>query len=183
MNGVRIRAALVMVALAAGTVVAVKVAMDRDLQTHADYSVICPKGTVQVVVKPLPRENEIKLKLYNGTGREGAAITTAETLRHHGIKVAPVNAGDKRKPTDAVAQIYFGPKAFGAAWVMRAYFSMTTKESAGWMHFDPNEKSDVVTVVLGTRFRQLGGPTDMREAMAVLSQPTAPPGTCGVTAG
>jgi hypothetical protein len=138
---------------------------------------------VQVVVKPLPKENQIKLKLYNGTGREGAAITTADTLRHHGIKVAAVNKGDKKQPTDAVAQIYFGPKAFGAAWVMRAYFGLTSDESNAWMHFDPNGKSDVVTIVLGTRFRQLGGPTDMRESMALLSQPTAPPGTCGVTAG
>src|ERR1051326_7464304 len=121
MNGARIRAAVLMVLLAGAGVAAVTVAMSRDLQTHADYSVMCPTNQVRVVVKPLPKENQIKLKLFNGTGREGAAVTTADSLRHHGIKVADVKPADKRTPTDAVAQIYFGPKAFGAAWVMRAY--------------------------------------------------------------
>jgi hypothetical protein len=138
---------------------------------------------VQVIVKPLPRQDQINLKLYNGSGRAGAANTVAESLRHQGLHVAPVSVKDVKAVTDGTAQIYFGPKAFGAAWVMRSYFLMTTKEDAAAMHFDVNEKSDVVTVVLGRNFKQLATPSDVREAMAVLSQPVAPAGTCGVTIG
>ena len=58
----------------------------------------------------------------------------------------------------------------------------------GWalfthLHDDVSDKSDVVTVVLGKNFKQLATPSDVRAAMALLSQPTAPAGTCGITAG
>jgi hypothetical protein len=159
--------------------------MHKDTQTHASYLHDCAPGSIPVVVHPLPDETQINLKVWNGSNVPGEAEKVASDFTHRGFKVAKVGKHDNKPVFNGVAQLYYGPSTVGAAWVVRAYFLMTNldpKNPAQFdmsnMHFDPKRKSNVVDVVLGKSFRQLGARTEVNQAIAALGTPNAPPGTC-----
>lgn len=178
MNAARVRALAVVSTLVVATLVLVYVTVHRDTQTHASYAGGCPHGTIAIVTSPLPTTNTITLKIWNGSNRVGLAEQLADDFRHRGFIVEAVGEHDNKPAIDAVAGISYGPQAVGAAWVVRAYFLMTDSSSDANMHFDLKRKTDVVDVVIGKGFRQLGAPTEVNQAIAALSTPTAPPGTC-----
>ena len=121
----------------------------------------------------------ITLKIYNGTKTPGLAESLSERFRHFGFKVQPVDRKKtSRATTDAVAVITYGPKTVAAAQVVRAYFLMTDPSTDSNMQFSLKNTSPVVTVTIGSGYRQLGAPTEVHQAIAALGTPAAPPGTC-----
>jgi hypothetical protein len=180
MNVARVRAIALMSVLLIAALVLVYITLRKDNQQDTNYAASCPAGQVPVVIKPLPDVGQIDLKIYNGTKTPELASTTADNFRHHGFKVEKVGNKDNKPVTPGVAQIYFGPNTFAGAWVVRAYFLMTDPSEDRNMHFDVKNKSNIVTVILGTDFKQIGASTEVKQAIAALSQPVAPPGTCGV---
>ena len=61
--------------------------------------------------------------------------------------------------------IRYGPKAVGAAWVMRSYF---LDEAA--TEFELDRDSDVVDIVLGDRFQELATRTEVNQSIAALGR-------------
>jgi hypothetical protein len=188
MNAARIRALSVVGVLMIGASVLVFVTMHKDTQTHASYLGSCPAGSIPVVVDPLPNTDQINLKVYNGSNVPGAAENLASAFSHRGFKVANVGKHDNKPAFAGVAQLYYGPSAVGAAWVVRAYFLMTNPDpndpgrfDMRNMHFNLKRTNNVVDVVLGKDFRQLGARTEVNQAIAALGRPAAPPGTCAET--
>lgn len=188
MNAARIRALAAVSTLMVGALVLVFFTVHKDSQTNASYLNSCPKGSVAVVTSPLPDTDQISLKVWNGSNVPGQAENVAAEFTHRGFQVAKVGKKDNRPVTDAVVQLYYGPNAVGAAWVIRAYFLLTnmdpknpTQFDMSNMHFDVKSKSNVVDVVLGKAFRQLGAETEVNQAIAALGTPTAPQGTCAET--
>ncbi len=78
-----------------------------------------------------------------------------------------------KKPVTKVAALRYGPKAVGAAWLLRAYFLNQADPQ-----FDTKRTDDVVDVVIGTAFKQLATTTEVNQALAQLGDPVLPPGTC-----
>ncbi len=177
MNAARIRALSIVGFLVIAAATLAFVTVHNDTQTKANYSNTCPAGSIPVTTK-LPNEDQITLKIYNGTKTAGLAESVAERFRHSGFKVKPVGKKDNKPATNAVAVIEYGPNTVAAAQVVRAYFLMTDTSSDSNMKFNLKDSSTVVTVILGSGFRQLGAPTEVHQAIAALGQPAPPPGTC-----
>ncbi|HEY2793359.1 MAG TPA: LytR C-terminal domain-containing protein [Micromonosporaceae bacterium] len=177
MNAARIRAIAIVGVLAIAAGVLTFVAVSDDKQAHKSFATTCPAGTVAVVTDPLPNYDEINLKIYNGTKVPDLAANLAAEFSHRGFKVSKT-VSDK-PTTNHVADLYYGPKTLGAAWVVRAEFLMSDPtQNQSSMHFSLKDKSNVVEVVIGTQFKQLGAKTEVNQAIAALRTPTAPPGTC-----
>jgi hypothetical protein len=102
----------------------------------------------------------------------------AEDLHYRGYKVEKVGPHDDKPVFSGVANIYYGPNTVAAAWVIRAEFLMTSTSESSNMKFDIKSKSNVVAVVIGKGFRQLGATTEVNQAIAALGTPPAPTGTC-----
>jgi hypothetical protein len=101
----------------------------------------------------------------------------AEDFKNRKFTVVNTGNDPKGKRVDQVAILRYGPKAVGAAWLLRAYFlDQATRE------FDINRKDDLVDVVLGNQFKQLATVTEFHQALAQLGSPTLPEGTCNKNA-
>jgi len=177
----RIRAIVIVGALGLGALILSLVTVDTDTQTHASYLKSCPAKSVPVVTKPLPARSAITVKIWNGANQPGLAQTVAENMQHRGYQVQKVGPKDNKPTINNVANIYFGPNTVAAAWVVRAEFLMTNPSQASDMKFNIKSKSNVVDVVVGKGFRQLGATTEVNQAIAALGTPNAPPGTCPKT--
>jgi len=182
MNAARIRALSIVGFLVVAAGALVFYTMHRDTQTNANYSKSCPANQVPITTK-LPNEQDITLKIYNGTKTPGLAENLSERFRHSGFKVEPVNRKkDNRPAIPVVATISYGPKTVAAAQVVRAYFLMTDSSSDANMKFSLKNTSPVVAITVGSGFRQLGAPTEVHQAIAALGTPAAPAGTCATDA-
>jgi hypothetical protein len=178
MNAARIRALAIVGVLAIAAGVLTKVAISDDKQSHKSYASTCPAGTVPVVTDPLPDYDQITLKVYNGSKVPGLAANLASQFSHRGFK-ATYSKTDKPTTSD-VADLYYGPKTLASAWVVRAEFLLSDPTSSRGMHFSLKNNSNVVVVVIGKGFKQLGAKTEVNQSIAALRTPTAPPGTCAV---
>lgn len=178
MNAARIRALVIVGVLLISAIVLAKLTLSKDTQTHASYANTCPANSVKVVTNPLPDYTQITLKIWNGSKVPGRAKDIADQLSHRGFVVQNVGKHDDKPTTSDVADIYYGPKTLGAAWVVRAEFLLADRLSTQGMHFSLNNKSNVVDVVVGTGFRQLGAKTEVNQAVAALGTPLVPAGTC-----
>jgi LytR cell envelope-related transcriptional attenuator len=175
MTFARARALVVVGALFAGAAILALAALVRDSQGTLSVVAACPKGAIQVNVS-LPDDNkDVKIKVFNGTSRPGLAESVGEDFSRRGFSV------DKTKvnsPTavDQIAILRFGPKAFGAAWLLRAYFldELGTND----VQYVPQRSDDVVDVVVGKKFQELARDTEFRQALAALGQPILPTGSC-----
>lgn len=181
MNAARIRAFVILGLLMVGALIVAFLTINRDSQTHANYTSSCPTGTVPVHVSTLPPVNQIKLKIWNASLHPGLAEQVAVDFRHRGFDVAKVGAGDNKPTFAGVANIYYGPASIAGAQVVRSYLLLTGDGTSQAMHFDLKRKTDVIDVVLGKGFRQLGAKTEVNSAIAALGTPNAPPGTCSVS--
>jgi hypothetical protein len=132
----------------------------------------CPNGLVPVNLD-LPEIDRISLNIYNGTERADLAQEVAADLRMRRFTV--IKIGQARESYPDVAMIRFGPKAVGAAWVMRAFFL-----NAADTEFDPGRDTDTVDIVLGDGFLQLATRTEVNQSIAANGRPQAPAGTCAV---
>jgi hypothetical protein len=143
----------------------------------------CGSGAVRVSTR-LPPPSAIKLNIYNGTGERLAdrrianavpnlAGRVAEDLRARGFPVNKVDDNPQR--FDHIARLNYGPRAFGAAAVVRGFF-LNKAEPGG---FDRTRTDDLVDVTLGRGFTKLGSRTEVSVAWAALGRPSPPPGACG----
>ncbi|HKT00383.1 MAG TPA: LytR C-terminal domain-containing protein [Rugosimonospora sp.] len=171
MSIARVRALVLVSALVICAVVLVVLAIVRDKQGGASYGASsCPAGTVPVQTKPLPVESKIKINVYNGTTRTGLANQAADDFRSRKFTVGLVKDGSHYT---GIAVLRFGPKELAAASVVNAYFLGDAE-----LRFDIKRTDDVVDVVLGAQYKALGTPTDVKQAIAQLGNPSPPPGTC-----
>jgi hypothetical protein len=170
MSFARIRAIVVVSALVVCAAVFVTIALVKDTQTRTKVTANCPAGSILVDAK-LPESKAVKLRVYNGSGHTGEGSSVAEDFTNRRFKV--VARPKDYKHYDGVALLRYGPKAVGSAWLLRAYF-LDEADTA----FDKKRTNDVVDVVLGSDFRQLGTSTEVNQSIALLGNPQLPPGTC-----
>jgi hypothetical protein len=133
-------------------------------------SAACPSGQVPADLRlPVPRD--IRLLVEDGSGVPGRGQDVFVQLGQRGFQMVATTV--VVPPVDEVAEIRYGPRGVGAAQVMRAYFVDQVK-----LEFSIDDRDDLVEIVVGTKFRELGSKTEVNQMMARLGQPTAPPGTC-----
>jgi hypothetical protein len=178
MTFARIRAITIVSVLVVAAVIFVTVALLRDDQTGPLGGGGCPKDAV-LADTHLPEPQDVKINVYNATNPPRPGLANAVKIDFMNRKFTVVNSGPdpKGKPVDAVAVLRYGPKAVGAAWLLRAYFlDQATTD------FDINRKDALVDVVLGNQFKQLATVTEFHQALAQLGNPTLPKGTCDANA-
>jgi hypothetical protein len=108
--------------------------------------------------------------VYNGTNRAGLANAVAEDLRSRKFTTGKVK---DTKAYKGIALIQYGPHTVAAASVVNAYFLGDAE-----MQFNIKRNDDFVDVTLGAKYKALGTPTDVHQAIAQLGNPSPPPGTC-----
>jgi hypothetical protein len=133
-------------------------------------SAACPSGQVPVDLT-LPEPAKVRVMVENGSGVPGRENDVLVQLGQRGFQMLGTTASVP--PVDEVAEIRYGPRTVGAAQVLRAYFLDEAKTE-----FSINDRDDLVEIVVGTKFRELGSKTEVNQMIARLGLPTAPPGTC-----
>jgi LytR cell envelope-related transcriptional attenuator len=194
MSLARARAVAIVGILVLAAVVVVVMAVVKDKQSGASYATGgCRTGQVKVHVKPLPKPEQIKVNVYNGTGQPnpdprtakktpvinnipGLAAQVADDLRNRGFIVGTV--AERPEGYTGGAKLSFGPKTLAAASVVRAQF-VGQDDPDG---FSLKRTDDSVDVVLGSAFKELGSKTEVNQKIAQLGNPTPPPGTCDADA-
>lgn len=172
MHMTRIRALVVVGTLAIAAIVLVVVTVTRDTQEDGSQAEPCKPGHVPVSLELPESESEIKINVFNATNHTGLAANVAADFRNRRFQVDKVQDAEQDQP-DAVAILRYGPKAIGAAHLLRAYFLNESETQ-----FDLQREDAFVDVVIGGRFKQLATPTEMRQAVAILGRPKLPAGTC-----
>jgi hypothetical protein len=170
MSFARVRALVVLAVLVVAAGVFVIVAMVRDSQGTAAVANGCPAGFVPANLK-LPEAKEIKIRVYNSTDRPGLAADVAADFKNRHVQVLKQDNSSKAVP--GVAVLRYGPKAVGAAHVMRSFFLDQAKTE-----FNIKRQDDMVDVVIGGEFRQLATPTEFNQSVSALQNPAPPKGTC-----
>ncbi|WP_026212617.1 LytR C-terminal domain-containing protein [Longispora albida] len=171
----RVRAFAVVGTLLLVAVIVVTWALMHDKQAGSTSTAkSCPKGYVAVDTRQ-PPPADIKVNVYNGTDETGVAAKAADGLAKEKFKVLKTDNDPKRKTVKGVVELRYGPKTVGAAHVLRAYFLVDADAPA---EFDPKRTDDVVDVVLGAQFKQLGSPTEVKQKISALREPQLPEGTC-----
>lgn len=177
MSFARVRALAVIgiLVVAAAVFVIVAVVKDRQGGPIADASK-CAEGAVMANAK-LPRQEDVKVTIYNATNRAGVASDVANDFLSRRFKEAKVVTAAPNppvnKPGDVVAVIRFGPQTVGAAWLVRAYFLDKARPE-----FEKARQDDKVEIILGGKFQQLPTTTEVNQAIAALGNPELPEGTC-----
>lgn len=169
MTDTRARAYRVIGALAAGAAAVTAVAVVHDTQRAAMASESC--GT-KVDLKLPDGAAQVKLRVLNGTRTAGLADQVSQDFKNRGFVMG--KPAQSKAKSDQVAIIQFGPKTVGAAQWIRAFFLGDAEPQ-----FSAARTSDVIDVVVGSRYRQLATFTEVNQSLAQLGSPTAPPGTCG----
>jgi len=132
-----------------------------------------PGGTcvtpTPTVAKKLPRPQDVRVAVFNGTDEVGLASSTAEALRQRGFDV--VDVGDTQKPVGrGTAQVRYSPDELASAVVLASFFPNS--------HLFANDKSPgkTVHVWLGPNFDAV-----VASARANTKDVTPPPGEpkCG----
>jgi LytR cell envelope-related transcriptional attenuator len=170
MSFARVRAIVVAGLLAVAAAVLVTVAVVRDSQAGA-VAGGCPAGAVRANVR-LPDDNQqVIVKVFNGSGTPGRAVTVSEDFRNR--RFTTEKPAESRKKVDGVAVLRYGPEAVGKAWLVRAYFLNQADAQ-----YDPGRKGPVVDVVVGEGFQQLATFTEVSQSLVELGEPKLPPGAC-----
>jgi hypothetical protein len=177
MSFARVRALAVVGILIVAAAVFVIVAVVKDHQSGGTVDAKkCAEGSVMANAK-LPRQEDVKVTIYNATSRTGAASDVANDFLSRRFKEAKVVTAAPNppvaKPADEVAVIRYGPQTVGAAWLVRAYFLNQAEAQ-----FDKARQDDKVEIILGGKFRQLPTTTEVNQAIAALGNPELPEGTC-----
>jgi hypothetical protein len=171
MSFARVRALVVVAALTVAAIIFVVIALVRDSQTGATTADGCPDGFVMANIR-LPEPKEVKIKIFNGSGVPGLGKQVAEDFRNRKFQVDQ-KADTSTKAVKGIAVLRFGPQAVGSAHLLRAYFL----DEAEW-RYDRNHKGDVVDVIIGTDFQQLGTTTEVNQSIGTLGKPPLPEGAC-----
>jgi hypothetical protein len=175
MSFARVRALAVVGLLVVAAAVFVTIALVKDRQTGSATANECAQDAV-VVNNRLPEEKQVNLNVFNATSKPGLAGEITNDFASRGFKATVQNAAPNppaKKANEKVAIIRFGPKAVGAAWLVRAYFLDKSTDE-----FDKNRQDDKVDVILGARFQQLPTVTEVKQSIGALGNPELPEGTC-----
>jgi hypothetical protein len=173
MSFARVRALVIVGILFAGAVVAVTLAMVRDTQTVAQTVVGCPPDHVLADTR-LPENKDVKINVMNATSQPGLGEQVAADFRNREFTVVNPPTNDKRR-VEGVAVLRYGPKTVGAAQLLRAYFLDEAETE-----FDIERTDDIVDVVIGQKYRQLGTVTEVNQSIGQLGEPELPKGTCAI---
>ncbi|MBV1851505.1 LytR C-terminal domain-containing protein [Catellatospora sp. NEAU-YM18] len=175
MQMARIRAIAIVSTLAIIGIVLAVVTLTRDTQSEPPAVQRCPSGYVPANLKLPEAESDVNINVFNATNTPNLATNVASDFTNRKFKVKKVG-DEKKKLPDTVAVLRYGPKAVGAAQLLRAYFLDDAENQ-----FDIHREDDIIDVVIGGGYRQLATPTEMRQAVAQLGNPEAPDGTCAET--
>jgi LytR cell envelope-related transcriptional attenuator len=175
MSFARVRALVVVGVLFVAAAIFVVLALVRDTQADPQPDAGCPQGSVVANVRLPERPEDVKVKVYNGTTQPGLAEKVGEDFGHRGFTVDKKKS-DSPKAVDDVVVLRYGPKAVGAAWLIRAYFLNELTDSD--IQYDPKRTNDVVDVIIGKKFQQLATPTEVKQALVEMGNPITPPGAC-----
>lgn len=172
----RVRALAVVGILLTAAIVLVYITVKKDSQKHPVAIIGCKADEVPASVE-LPEPKFVKINVYNTTESAGLATSVANNLRNRKFQVGRVSNDPAHKHIDGVGALRFGPKAIGAAWLMKAYF---LNDPTLELEFDINRDNDVVDVVLGSGFRDLATVTEVNQSVAAEGEPDMSlfPGTC-----
>lgn len=173
MSFARVRALVVIAALCVAALIFALIAVLRDTQTGATTVDGCPEGYVLADIR-LPEPKDVQLKIFNGSGLTGQGQQVANDFRNRRFQVDKV-VGETNRPVDAVAVLRYGPAAVGASHLLRAYFLDEAKTE-----YNAKRPGNVVDVVIGSRFQQLGTTTEVNQSIGALGNPPLPPGACPV---
>lgn len=177
MSLARLRALVIVGVLVLTAGILVVVALVKDKQAGVANATSCPAGKVPVVLTFPEKSEDIKINIINVTGSPALASQVAEDFRSRKVTVLSEKNEPAAKPLQAVAQLKYGPKAVGTAWLVRAYFL-----NSATLQFDVKRPDDTIDVVLGTQFKQLGTTTEVNQALAAAGHPRLPAGTCDANA-
>jgi hypothetical protein len=173
MSFARVRALVVVGVLVVFALVFVVIAIVRDSQGKELTAKSCPAG-YKLVNIALPEEKDVKINVYNATTEVGLAKNVGSDFKNRKFQVLKMGDDPLKKGLSDVAALRFGPKAYGAAWLLRAYFLDQNIDR----EYDPNRTDDVVDVVLGTGFQQLATQTETRQSLAEIGRPDLPTNGC-----
>lgn len=171
MSFARVRALVVIAALTVAAIIFVITAVVRDSQSGGPKVGGCPDGYVLANIK-LPEPKDVKIKVYNGSGTPGQGEQVAGDFRNRKFQVDK-KVGNAPKAVEGVAVLRYGPEAVGAAHLLRAYFLDEAETQ-----YDRKRKGDVVDVIIGTEFQQLGTTTEVNQSIGALGNPPLPEGAC-----
>jgi hypothetical protein len=183
MSIARARALAFLGVLVVCALILVTVAVLKDKQSGSDYNALrCQAGAIKISTR-LPDPSKIKINVFNGTGNAdkngksvggvpGLAGQVADEFRNRGFVV--VTVADRPQKYGGVAKLTYGPKEVGGAAVVQAYF-LGNNDPGG---FDVKRTDDVVDVVIGSSYENLGTKTEVNQKIAQLGNPSPPPGTC-----
>jgi len=172
MSFARVRALVIVGAMVLSAVVFVVVALVRDTQGGMTEAEGCPQGYVVANVR-MREQKDVKINVYNATDIPGLASRVATDFRNRKFQVVGEGNDPLKKTVDGVAELRFGPKAFGSGHLLRAYFLDQAK-----VEYDPQREDDVVDVVLGNAFQQLATTTEVNQSLVELGKPQLPAQTC-----
>ncbi|HYN95654.1 MAG TPA: LytR C-terminal domain-containing protein [Pilimelia sp.] len=174
MSFARVRALVVVGVLSIAAIVFVVVAVVRDSQSEATAVDGCPAGYVVANVE-LPEPKQVRLRLTNATNTPGLGRQVANDFRNRRFQVDG-RVVDAKQALEGNAALRFGPKAVGAAQLVAAYFLDDVER-----FYDRNRKDNLVDVVIGTEFQQLGTTTEVNQSIGALGKPAVPKGACAAT--
>lgn len=143
-------------------------AIFKDTQGSEATEQQCRPGAVPADTE-LPNQSDVTVNVFNAGDQDGLAGQVANTLRRRGFKTAKVE--NIRRSLQTPAEIWYGPKGVGAAYLMSAQL-LDAK-----LVFDLKRKDATIDLLLGNTFKQLNTTTEVKQAIRDL-RPSAPPGTC-----
>ena len=155
--------------------VLVAVAIVKDRQDDRTQAENCAANAVPANLKLPSDADQMKIRVLNGTDTPSQASQVAEAFKSRKVQV--VEEKSEGKKIANVAVIRYGPSQVGSAWYLNAFFL-----NEATLAFDINRKDDVIDVVVGAKFRQLGSSTEVNQALAAAGNPTLPAGTCDANA-
>jgi hypothetical protein len=169
----RVRALLVVVTMAVLAATFVVWAIMRDSQTKDDTATArrCAEGE-KPAATAIPEPKKLTINVYNDTDQRGLAKRVADHLKAEGFKVAKVAQDPDPNVVKGTAEIRFGPKGLGGAYLLSAYFQKAD------MLPDTERNDDTVDVVLGQEFKQIATPAEVNDALRMIGEPSPPAGMC-----
>ena len=172
MSFARLRALIIVGVLVVVATIFVVVAIVRDKQDDLVVAADCQAGDVPANLKMPDDNKDIKLNVFNATTSPGLASQVANDFRSRQFTVLKEGTAPP-PPLQAVAEIRYGPKTVGSAWVVSAFLlNDATKK------FDISRTDDTIDVVIGTRYLELATFTEQRQSLGQAGVPVLPPGTC-----
>ena len=173
MTFARVRALVVVSILVILAGVFVGYALIEDSQKGKSVAEKCPDGW-KVVDLNLREAEDIKITVLNATDRPNLAGSVANDFSNRGFQVE--KKGNAKTAVNGVAVLRYGPKAVGAAHLVRAYFLDEAEAQ-----YDPERTDDIVDVIIGKDFKQLATSTEVNQSLVELTaagEPKLPAQSC-----